>query len=208
MAAEAAGLLRFRDKGDMTRGEIDRLVKILIRLKKQGQFRGFWNFEEAIDFMRSGKVVVEPMWTNHVVELQRKGFPVRYAAPPEGFRGWSSGLSISSAIKDPARLQAAYDYINWWHAGYAGALMMRLGYYNAVQATSRRFVDPAEWDYWIAGKPAAKNLPGAFGDVTIRKGQMRDGGSFARRACRYAAWNSVFREHAYQERRWRDFVTA
>jgi len=39
--------------------------------------------------------------------------------------------------------------------------MMRLGYYNAVQATSRRFVDPAEWDYWIAGKPAAKALDAA-----------------------------------------------
>jgi putative spermidine/putrescine transport system substrate-binding protein len=207
-AAEAAGLLRFRDKGDMTRGEIDRLVKILIRLKKQGQFRGFWNAAEAIDFMRSGEVVVEPMWTLHVVALQRQGFPVRYAAPPEGFRGWSGGLSISSAITDPLRLQAAYDYINWWHAGYAGAVMMRVGYYHAVQATSRRFVDPAEWDYWIGGKPAAKDLPGAFGDVTIRKGQARDGGSFVRRACRFACWDSIFRNHAYQERRWRDFVTA
>jgi putative spermidine/putrescine transport system substrate-binding protein len=208
IAAEAAGLMRFRNKGDMTRGEIDRLVKILIRLKKQGQFRGFWNWTEAIDFMGSGEVVVEPMWTFHVVALQRKGFPVRYAAPPEGFRGWSASLSISSAITDPLRLQAAYDYTNWWHAGYAGAVMMRLGYYHAVQATSRRFVDPAEWDYWIGGKPAAKDLPGAFGDVTIRKGQARDGGSFVRRACRFTCWNSIFREHAYEERRWRDFVTA
>ncbi len=207
-AAEAAGLLRFRNKGDMTRREIDRLVKILIRLKKQGQFRGFWNSTEAIDFMRSGEVVVEPMWAFHVVALQRQGFPVRYAAPPEGFRGWSVGLAISSEITDAARLQAAYDYINWWHAGYAGAVMMRVGYYHAVQATSRRFVDPAEWDYWIGGKPAAKDLPGAFGDITIRKGQARDGGSFVRRVCRYASWNSIFRERAYEERRWRDFVTA
>ena len=207
-AAEAAGLMRFRNKGDMTRREIDRLVKILIRLKKQGQFRGFWSSTEAIDFMRSGEVVVEPMWAFHVVALQRQGFPVRYAAPPEGFRGWSVGLAISSEITDPARLQAAYDYINWWHAGYAGAVMMRVGYYHAVQATSRRFVDPAEWDYWIGGKPAAKDLPGAFGDITIRKGQARDGGSFVRRVCRYASWNSIFRERAYEERRWRDFVTA
>ena len=145
--------------------------------------------------MRSGEVVVEPMWAFHVVALQRKGFPVRYAAPPEGFRGWSVGLAISSEITDPARLQAAYDYINWWHAGYAGAVMMRVGYYHAVQATSRRFVDPAEWDYWIGGKPAAKDLPGVFGDITIRKGQARDGGSFVRRVCRYASWNSIFREH-------------
>jgi putative spermidine/putrescine transport system substrate-binding protein len=210
-AAEAAGLMRFRDKGDMSRGEIDRLVKILVKLKKKGHFHGFWNELEpgkAIEFMLSKEVVVESMWTYHLVALQAKGFPVRYAAPPEGFRGWSGGFAISSAIKDPARLQAAHDYINWWHAGSAGAVMMRLGYYNAVQATSRRHVDPAEWDYWIEGKPAAKDLTGAFGDVTIRKGQARDGGSFARRACRYASWNSIFWEHAYQERRWHDFLTA
>jgi putative spermidine/putrescine transport system substrate-binding protein len=210
-AAEAAGLMRFRDKGDMSRGEIDRLVKVLIRLKKRGHFYGFWNELDAqrpIDFMLSKEVVVESMWTAHVVALQAKGFPVRYAAPPEGFRGWSGGFAISSAIKDPARLQAAYDYINWWLAGRPGAVMMRLGYYSAVQATSRRFVAPAEWDYWIAGKPAARNLPGAFGDVTIHKGQVRDGGSFLRRACRYGSWDSVFREHAHQERRWHDFLTA
>jgi putative spermidine/putrescine transport system substrate-binding protein len=211
IAAEAAGLMRFTDKGDMTRGEIDRLVKLLTKLKKGGQFHGFWNELESdkpIEFMLSGEVVVESMWTAHLVALQSKRFPVRYAAPPEGFRGWSGGFAISSAIEDPARLQAAYDYINWWHAGQPGAVMMRLGYYNAVQGTSRRFVAPAEWDYWIEGKPAAKNLPGAFGDVTIRKGQVRDGGSFARRACRYASWNSIFRTHAYQERRWQDFRNA
>jgi putative spermidine/putrescine transport system substrate-binding protein len=209
-AAEAAGLMRFRDKGDMTRGEIDRLVKILIKLKKGGQFRGFWNettLKKATEFMLSGEVVVESMWAPQVTALQAKGFPARYAAPPQGYRGWSEGLAISSAIEDPARLQAAYDYINWWHAGYGGALTMRVGYYNAVQATSRRFVDPAEWGYWIAGKPAAKDLLDPFGDVTIRKGQVRDGGSFARRACKYACWNSLFREHVYQERRWRDFRT-
>lgn len=207
-AAEAAGLMRFKNKGDMTKNEIDTLVKLLIRLKRQGHFHGFWHSDEAIDFMLAREVVIEPMWTFHVVALQQQGFPVRYAAPPEGFRGWSGGLAISAAIKDSARLQAAYDYVNWWHAGYAGAVMMRLGFYNAVQATSRRFVEPAEWDYWIGGRPATENLPGAFGDATIRRGQARDGGSFARRACRYASWNSIFRERAHQERRWRDFVTA
>jgi putative spermidine/putrescine transport system substrate-binding protein len=208
-AAEAMGLMRFRDKGDPTRTEIDRLITILIRLKKRGQFRGFWNnYETAVDLMLSKEVVVESMWSIQVAALQAQGFPVRYAAPPEGFRGWSGGLAISGAIKDPARLQAAYDYINWWHAGYAGAVMMRQGYYNAVQGTSRRFVDPAEWEYWIEGKPAAKDLPGPYGDLTIRKGQVRDGGSFVRRACRFASWNSFFREHVYQGRRWLEFVTA
>jgi len=208
-AAEALGLMRFGDKGNMTRPEIDGLVKILIRLKKRGHFRGFWfDPDTATAFMHSGEVVVESMWTFSVIDLQEKRFPVAYAAPPEGYRGWSGALSISSAIKDPARLQAAYDYINWWHDGYPGAVMMRGGYYSAVQATSRTFVEPAEWAYWIEGKPAAKNLPGPFGDVTIRSGQVRDGGSLARRARKFASWNSYFKEHAYQAQRWYEFRAA
>jgi putative spermidine/putrescine transport system substrate-binding protein len=210
-AAEAAGLMRFRDKGDMSRGEIDRLIEILIRFKKNGHFHGLWDeraADRAVEFMLSKQVVVESMWAAQLTALQAKGFPAQYAAPPEGYRGWAGGFGISSAVKDPARLQAAYDYINWWHSGPPGALTMRLGYYNAVQATTRPLVSPAEWDYWIAGKPAAENLPGPFGDATIRKGQVRDGGSFRRRVCRYACWNSVFREHKYQEHRWHDFQTA
>ena len=210
-AAEAAGLMRFRNKGDMSRGEIDRLVKILTTLKRHGQFHGFWNetsYVKGVEFMLSGDVVVESMWANQVSLLQSKGFPTLYAAPPEGYRGWASATAISSAIKDPTRLQAAYDYLNWSNDGYAGAVGLRLGYYSAVQARTRRYVDRADWDYWIAGKPAAKDLRDPFGDVTIRKGLVREGGSFARRVCRYACWNSLFRERKYQERRWHDFRTA
>jgi spermidine/putrescine-binding protein len=146
-AAEAAGLMRFRDKGDMSRGEIDRIVKILVRLKKSGHFYGLWDertSDRAVEFMLSRQVVVESMWSPQVTALLAKGFPVRYAAPPEGYRGWAARFAISSAVKDPARLQAAYDYANWWLSGPPGALTMRFGFYNAVQATTRRLVSPAD----------------------------------------------------------------
>jgi putative spermidine/putrescine transport system substrate-binding protein len=83
---------------------------------------------------------------------------------------------------------------------------MKRGYYNAVQETSAKFVDPTEYAFWIQGKPATKDLPGPFGDISVHKGQVRDGGSFVRRACKFASWNSYFREHAYQIKRWNDFV--
>jgi putative spermidine/putrescine transport system substrate-binding protein len=86
--------------------------------------------------------------------------------------------------------------------------MMRFGYYSAVQGPTRRHVDPAEWAYWIGGRPAAKALTGPFGDVTIRQGEVRDGGSFRRRARRFASWISIFRQRAHQERRWQEFLAA
>jgi len=208
-AMEAAGIMKFKNKGDMTKKEIDGLVKVATSYKKKGQFRSFWTtFNESVNLMSSKEVVIESMWSPAVALLAAQGFPIRFAAPVEGFRGWSGGNAISSKVTDAAKLQAAYDYINWWHSGEPGAIMMRQGYYNAVQGTSKKFVDPGEYAYWILGKPADKDYPGPFGDVSIKKGQTRDGGSFTKRACKYASWNSYFREATYQVKRWNDFLSA
>lgn len=208
-AAKALGLLQFGNLGNMTREEIDALVKLLI--DRKDQFRAFWTeFNESVNLMASGEVVIESMWSPAVALLVAQGQNVRYAAPPEGYRGWVGNLAISKeAEKDPSLLQAAYDYINWWHSGEPGSIMMRQGYYNAVQETSRQFVTPAEWDFWIEGKPAAEDLPGITGQVgDIKKGQVRDGGAFTTRACKYSSWNSYFQENEYQIQRWNEFLSA
>ena len=45
--------------------------------------------------MPSGEVVIESMWSPAVALLVGAGHHVRYAAPPEGFRGWAGGHAIS-----------------------------------------------------------------------------------------------------------------
>ena len=42
MAIESRGDLKYGDKGNMTREEIDKTIAILIDAKKSGQFRAFW----------------------------------------------------------------------------------------------------------------------------------------------------------------------
>jgi len=203
------GMMKFKDVGNMTKPEIDRLMTIMLKLKKDGQFRAFWlTFNESVNLMQSGEVVIESMWSPAVSLLQAKAFPVRYAAPPEGFRGWSAGEMISSKVTDPDKLQACYDYINWWHSGEPGAVMMRQGYYIAVQGTTKKYVSKAEWDFWMLGKPAATTLEDPFGGKTIKPGTVRDGGSFLKRASRIATWNSYFQEGEYLTQRWNDFLTA
>jgi putative spermidine/putrescine transport system substrate-binding protein len=210
-AAEALDLLSFQDKGNMSEEEIDGMFKILDELKKKKHFRAFWTtFDESVNLMQSGEVVIESMWSPAVALLQSSGEPVRYAAPKEGFRGWFGHLGFPSHLtEDESKLQAAYDYANWWHSGAPGAIMMRQGYYNAVQGTSRRFVEPFEWDYWIAGRPATKAIPNPFGEETagIKRGTVRDGGAFEERACRYATWNSFFNDNDQMVvDRWNEFL--
>jgi putative spermidine/putrescine transport system substrate-binding protein len=203
-AARAAGLVGIRDLGDLTNREADTLVKLLLAYKKRGHFFNIAeDFFQPADWMRHGEVVIESMFAISIAQLAALGFPVRQAAPPEGYRAFSGMLSISSEVRDRAKLKACYDFINWWQSGFAGSVLMRDGYYNAVQATSRRFVAPGEYAYWIEGKPADRNYAGPFGDVSVREGQTRDGGSFARRACRISVWNTRARE--YVAKRWNEF---
>ena len=131
-AASALGLMKFKDFGNPTKPEIDRLYKIMTKYKKQGQFRAFWAaFTDSINFMVSKEVVLQSMWSPAVALVKAAGIPILYAAPPEGFRGWCSAEGISSKVTDPAKLQACYDYINWNYNGYLGAVIMRQGYYIA-----------------------------------------------------------------------------
>jgi putative spermidine/putrescine transport system substrate-binding protein len=220
-AVKQLGLMKFQNLGNMTRAEIDGLIKLLIKYKKQGQFRAFWStFNESVNLMSSKQVVIESMWSPAVALLTAQGVNVRYAFPPEGMRGWCGTQAIPKHVTGD-KLQAVYDYINWTNEGFLGALIMRQGYYVANGKTLPAWIKsskasegkPAftmdEYDFWYNGKPAVKDLPGITGHVgDIKKGQKRDGGSFVQRSRHYSSWNSFFRENVYQVKRFNDFLSA
>lgn len=208
-AVQAAGLMRFGDLGDPTRNEIDRLVKLLLAYRKRGQFFNVWRQgNQPREWMRAGDVVVCTMYADQISSLAALGVPIRQAAPREGYRAFAGLFSISHEVRDQAKLEACYSFINWWHSGFAGALLLRAGYYSAVQATSRRFMTPGEYAYWIEGKPADRAYPGPYGDKSVRKGQVRDGGPFTSRACRLSSWNSTPRQQPYFLGRWQGFLSS
>jgi putative spermidine/putrescine transport system substrate-binding protein len=221
-AVQALGLMKFRDLGNMTRGEMDRLFKILARYKKGGHFRAFWStFNESVQFMSSKEVVIESMWSPAVALLVAQGVNCRYAFPPEGMRGWCSAQGIPKHVTG-AKLTAAYNYLNWMYEGFLGALIMRQGYYIAngktlpawlgsarAKSTGKPAFTKEEHDFWYNGKPAARDLPGILGKVgDIKKGSIRDGGSFVRRSCKYTAWNSFYTENVYQVKKFNEFLSA
>jgi putative spermidine/putrescine transport system substrate-binding protein len=73
---------------------------------------------------------------------------------------------------------------------------------------TRRFLTDAEWDYWYEGKPARVDLPDPHGDVCVRAGESREGGSYVDRMSRVRVWNSVMDDHNYLARRWNEFLNA
>lgn len=208
LAAQAKGLVTFNDIGAITTGELDKLFNILIRMKKDGHFSGFWtSVPESVDFMESGRVVIESMFSPGVSALNGKGIPVTYAAPKEGYRGWHGVMCLSSATQGVAK-DAAYEYMNWWLSGWPGAFIARQGYYISNAQRSKPYLSREEWDYWYGGKPARINLKGTDGKVSVLAGQTRTGGSYEQRLSNVAVWNTVMPSYDYSLQKWYEFVSA
>lgn len=205
LAMEAFERISFGNIGNLTIDEIDLIADQLVRLRRLGQFRRTWrNYEDAASLMRRG-MLVQSMFYPGFVLLQRMGLPVTMSEPVEGMRGWHADLCISSATRG-LMLDAAYEYLNWWHAGWPGACLSRQGYYATFPERVRPHLTEAEWSYWYAGEPAACPLPDPLGRLSVPAGHRRAGGSHRERMSRARVWNTFMDEHTYLMRRWREFV--
>jgi len=208
LAAQAKGLLTFRDIGNLSRAEIDSLFEVLIDYKRRGHFNGIWSsVPQSVEFMKTGRVVIESMFSPAVSTLNGMGIPVRYAAPREGYRGWHGVLCLSARTSGRVR-DAAYAYMNWWLDGWAGAYMARQGYYISIPERARGYLTPGEWSYWYEGQPAHTDLPGADGKVAVRRGMRRSGGSYLERLSNIAVWNTVMDSYEYSLVRWYELLTS
>ena len=208
MVAESLGLMTFGDKGNMTRAEIDQIIEILKEQKANGQFRAFWKpFDESVNLMSSGEVVLQSMWSPAVTAVQSQGIECIYAPLKEGYRGWGGGIGLSKNLEG-VQLDAAYEYINWMLDGWVGAFLGRQGYYSAAPETARKFMSAAEWDFWYEGKPAAEDIVDPFGKTLAKAGVTRDGGSFDERFGNIVCWNSTMEENTYLVQKWNEFIAS
>ncbi len=208
MALESAGRMQYADKGNMTRAEIDKTITTMIGIKEGGQFRSFWtSFDQSVNLMASGEVVIQSMWSPAVTAVRTRGIPCVFQPLKEGYRGWGYTLGVMKHMNG-LKLDCFWEYMNWYSSGFAGAFVAREGYYSAQPETARKFLTPAEWDYWYAGQPAATDIVDPYGKVMEKAGRSRDGGSFEKRMGNIAVWNAVMDEDRYLTRRWNEFITS
>ncbi|MBW4653135.1 MAG: substrate-binding domain-containing protein [Kaiparowitsia implicata GSE-PSE-MK54-09C] len=208
MVAEAAGLMTFGDKGNMTRAEIDQITEILKEQKRNGQFRAFWKtFDESVNLMSSGEVVLQSMWSPAVTAVQSRDIECIYAPLTEGYRGWGGGIGLSQNLSG-IELDAAYEYINWMLEGWVGAFLGRQGYYSAAPENAKKYMSQAEWEYWYEGQPASEDMVDPFGTTLAAQGSVRDGGSFEERFGNIVCWNSTMEENTYLVQKWNEFIAS
>ena len=208
MAVEARGDIKYVDKGNMTKDEIDKTIKLMMDIKRSGQFRSFWtSFDQSVNLMASGEVVIQSMWSPAVTAVRTRGVPCVFQPLKEGYRGWGYTMGVMKHV-DGLKLDCFYEYLNWYTGGFEGAFIARQGYYSAQPENVRKFLTVAEWDYWYGGKPAATDILDPYGKLMEKAGRSRDGGSFDERMGNIAVWNSVMEEDRFLTRKWNEFISS
>ena len=209
MVVESTGKYKYPDKGNMTKPEIDMTMGVLTEAKKGGQFRAFWkDFNESVNLMASGETVIQSMWSPAVTAVKSKGIPCTYQPLVEGYRAWAAGFALSKGVKGSKKADLAYEFVNWFLDGWAGAYLNRQGYYSAVLETAKANMEPYEWAFWMEGKPAEKDIKAPDGTLLEKAGATRDGGSYEERMGAVACWNAVMDENDYMVRKWNEFIAA
>ena len=208
MAIEARGDIQYGDKGNMTQEEIDQTIEILIDAKRNGQFRAFWTtFDESVNLMASGEVVLQSMWSPAVTAVRARGIDCYYVPLQEGYRAWASCIAPMAHLAG-LKLDAAYEYLNWYQSGWQGAFIAKQGYYTSVPETAKQFMTENEWNYWYEGQPAEEDILDPYGNHMENKGHVRDGGAFWERMGHVACWNTLMDENRYMIRKWNEFIAS
>ncbi|WEK05283.1 MAG: PotD/PotF family extracellular solute-binding protein [Candidatus Devosia phytovorans] len=211
VALEAAGLMTYVDKGNMTREEIDKTIDLLIELKRAGHFRSFWtNFDQSVQLMASGEVVLQSMFAPAVTEVRTRGIECQYLPLKEGSRGWYIFQSAMAHLDggDKLRRDCVMEYMNWCNSGFNGVYFSRQGFYSSVPDLMKEQLSENDYGYWYEGKAATADIIDPFGKVMEKAGAVRDGGSLWDRMGNVGIWNTLMDEDRYLVRRWQDFMAA
>lgn len=208
MAFESAGQLKYGDKGNPTQDELAATIAKLIKLKKAGHFRALWStFDESINLMASGEVVIQSMWSPAVTAVQAQGIKCTYQPLKEGYRGWGNGLSLLGHVNGLKR-DAAYEYFNWYNSGWVGGFIAKQGYYSSNPKTAMAALTENERGFFYEGKAATAEITSPTGKKTNSAGDKRDGGSFEERFSQVAVWNNLMDQAEFLYAKWNEFNAA
>lgn len=208
LALEAAGEVKFENMGEPTRDEFDAAFAKLIELKRSGFWRALWNsLDEAADLMASGETVIQSMWEPTVIEVRSRGVACGYPPLQEGYRSWANGMALMAHL-DGLKLEAAYEYLNWYLEGYPGALIARQGYYSSLPETAKRHLTDNEWGFFYGGQPATGDIVDPTGRKTYGAGDVREGGAYEERTSHIAVWNSNMDDVDYLFEKWEELRAA
>jgi len=150
------GMGSIEDPGNLKVDELEGVMEFLIKHKKAGQFRTFWSgWEQGVSLITSGEVWCMTGWEPIVYAAQEKGINAKYAAPKEGYEGWSNDLLLHKGVKKTGLYETAHAFVNWVYSGYFGNQIMKMRGYCSPTDKVIKYAEahPDEFDpEWIKSK--------------------------------------------------------
>ncbi len=208
MACQATGRVTYADRGNPTADELNKTIAALIELKKAGHWRALWNtFDESVNLMAAGEVVIQSMWSPAVTAVAAQGVKCTYQPLKEGYRGWGNGLALMSHLEG-IRRDAAYEYLNWYVSGWVGGFIAKQGYYISVPETVKNNLTENEYGFFYEGKAATADITAPTGEKTNSAGDKRDGGSYEERFSQVGVWNNLMDQAELLFAKWNEFNAA
>ena len=110
--------------------------------------------------MAAGEVIIQSMWSPAVAAVRVKEIPCIYAPVnvkngKEGYRGWCNGMALMKHLSGK-KLDAAYEYLNWYLSGWQGAFVSRYGYYSPVPSTAKKFMTDSRMGLLVRRQAGAR----------------------------------------------------
>jgi putative spermidine/putrescine transport system substrate-binding protein len=142
---------KIAEPGNLTPDELGLVMEFLIKRKRDGQFRTFWNgWEQGVQLIASEEVWVMTGWEPIVYAARMRGVNCYYAVPKEGYEGWSNNTILLKGAINRGRAKAAHQLVNALLSGFYGCRLGELRGYvvptdnNLSYATSNPTAfDPA-----------------------------------------------------------------
>jgi len=127
--------VQIAEPGNLTANELGVVMEFLIKHKRDGQFRTFWNgWEQGVQLIASQEVWVMTGWEPIVYAAQKRGADCYYAVPKEGYEGWSNNTILLKGAVNRGRTKAAHQLAN--------ALLS--GFYGCKLGSTRGYVVPTD----------------------------------------------------------------
>lgn len=110
-----------KDPGNLSESELGLVMEFLIKHKKDGQFRTFWNgWEQGVQLVANEEVDAMTGWEPIVYEGRKRGLKVDYAAPVEGYEGWANNTVLLKGAGERGVTDAAHQFVNGLLGGLYG----------------------------------------------------------------------------------------
>ncbi|MCM2294087.1 substrate-binding domain-containing protein [Allorhizobium sp. BGMRC 0089] len=110
-----------KDPGNLSESELGMVMEFLIKHKKDGQFRTFWNgWEQGVQLIANQEVDAMTGWEPIVYEGRKRGLQVDYAVPVEGYEGWANNTVLLKGAEERGVTDAAHQFVNGLLDGFYG----------------------------------------------------------------------------------------